>query len=69
MAKRMKLISVSEYERLTKSRSGIPISPDESVILNKSAKASKVLSLETIPDDVKLALYNSIVHSLYSDFT
>ncbi len=65
----MKLISETEYDRLTKSKPSLPLPRDESAFHEKSVKASEVLSQQSIPDDIKLALYNNLIHSLFKEFS
>lgn len=62
MAKRMKLISEETYNLLMSQRSE-PF--PEKTFVNKDDLAKKLLQSEDIPDDIKLAMYMSIIR----DFT
>jgi len=63
----MKLISESEYARLNSTKPILPLSRDEKGFHEKNNQASHILDLDVIPDDIKLALYNKLVHNIHNE--
>lgn len=66
MARKMKLISESGYSQLSLRNPYLAISRDEKVFHEKNDHAAHVLELENIPDDIKLAVYNKLVHKIHN---
>lgn len=65
MARRMKLVSEAEYEKLFSTRTNsLPIPRSKATFLESERKATQILDLSTLPDDIKLALYSSVVKNL-----
>lgn len=63
MAKRMKLISESEFKQLTALR-GTPIINSHQKLDSKVQQANLLLSNTSIPDDIKVRLYSSLMQSI-----
>jgi hypothetical protein len=57
----MKLISESEYDKYIANRRHLPSELKERDFFDTDKKASYVIALNQIPDDIKLALYNSLM--------
>ena len=65
MAKRMKLVTEAEYQRLLNLRSHpVPRQLEESSFIEKELEASNLLHLNSLPDDIKLALYGSVLKNV-----
>ena len=65
MAKRMKLIGEAEYANFLASRkSSIPVTRKEANFIEKQEEAADILNLNLIPDDIKLALFCSVVKNV-----
>ena len=62
MSKRMKLISDVDYDRLMKST--LPTDSKEASFHDKNITASKLLDVSSIADDIKLALYNTLIKGI-----
>jgi len=63
MAKRMKLISEVEYDNLKSSN--LPKNISQTSFEEKLKIGNDLLRLNSIPDDIKLALYSSIVKNMH----
>jgi len=63
----MKLISDVDYERLTKPQ--LPLSSGEALFHDKSDAATKLLEINSIADDIKLVLYNTLVRGINEKLT
>lgn len=63
MAKRMKLISEVDFNRLSQYRN-LPKNNAESSLGKKSQDASCLLQAHNIPDDIKLAMYSGLMNSI-----
>lgn len=67
--KRMKLITEAEYDRyIAQKIPTIRTNLEDQAIARTSDQASNLLKLGDIPDDIKAALYNSLVRSNISKF-
>jgi hypothetical protein len=61
MVKRMKLISEAEYEKfLLQKKAKLPEDLTSRTYVDTQNQASHVLDLDSIPDDIKVALFNSL---------
>jgi hypothetical protein len=62
----MKLVSESEYEKFINFKhKGIPNTLRQQHFEDNEQKGAALLSLESIPDDIKVALYNSLVRDTF----
>lgn len=64
MSKRMKLVSEIEYEKLLSKSQYLPKSLDEKNFFDKDSLASSILNLHTLPDDIKLHIYSSVLKNV-----
>lgn len=70
MARRMKLVTEAEYERLLTLRAKpVPRERDEVSFVEKELEATNLLQLTTLPDDMKLALYSSALKNINNKLT
>lgn len=60
----MKLISVEDYDRLNKHQKTIPTDTYNNIFLSKDNIASDVLNTAAIPDEIRLQLYSSLMHTV-----
>lgn len=67
MAKRMKLISESEFEIL-KKRKEEPFESEKLKLENKDEIAREFLFSKSIPDDIKIQIYGSMLRHLTSNY-
>jgi len=60
----MKLISEPEYVKLVPTNPPLPLSGSEQHFHQKNNLAGSLLTLDNIPDDVKLALFNRVYNNI-----
>jgi len=71
MSKKMKLIPHLEYEKLISSKTAPQLLHKNAVVSlfnRKEAATNELLNLESVSDDIKLALFNSTVKTLRASF-
>lgn len=64
MAKRMKLISEADFNRLSQNSSSTIPNLNESTFDKNNQRANLLLQTQTIPDDIKLAMYTGLMNSI-----
>lgn len=64
MAKRMKLISEADFNRLNENLNSILPNCNESSFVKNNHNAHELLQSHTIPDDIKVAMYSGLMNSI-----
>ena len=64
MAKRMKLISEADFNRLSQLKNSITPNVEKSALEKKSHDVHLLLKAHSIPDDIKLAMYTGLMSSI-----
>lgn len=64
----MKLISESEYNRLTQRKEELPVERSVAGFLDTDSSAKEILNSDDIPDDIKLQVYGSLLKHLTSEY-
>lgn len=64
MAKRMKLISEADFNRLSRNSSSHLAYCEESAFEKNNKKANALLQTHAIPDDIKLMMYTGLMNSI-----